>query len=130
MFNRAMRLRHAQNGGKEPPMRIFPSGWTAAASTELPRPTGRPRLSVWSSLPSVLQPGDAVARDCRAPVRRERSEGAADIESWPSPRLHRDCHDIAVAVRVESGINRTVYHIEASDAVARLSADTSEIAAR
>ena len=46
-----------------------------------------------------FQPGDAIARHRRSAVRRERGESAARQNF--AVRLHRDCIDIIVRVRIE-----------------------------
>ena len=118
--------RHAENAGKiaadeNLAVRLNSDGDSNDCATML-------RSSVWSSPPSVSKPGDAGCASLSA-IRCERGEIAARQNL--AVRLHRDCIDITVRVRVER-IGQAGRGIEPGDAIARLSTDAVrvEMAAR
>ena len=111
--SRAMRLRVCPPMlVKLPPAKILPSACTAMAKTV----SVRVRIETVSSVPSGVQPGDAVARGHRSAVGRERRKTAADQNL--AVRLHRDGKDSTVRVRIEGGVERAV-RVQPGNAVAR-----------
>ena len=73
----------------------------------------------------AIEPGDAVARLSADAVRSVETAAGQNL----TVRLHRDRMDIIVRVRIER-IRRSGRSIEPGDAIARLSADVCESAAR